>query len=103
MHPQDNKVPVCLLNPRDVPVTMYKGMTIGEIEELRSNDVPVDNVQKANTVTKLDPKKRQMLLSLAETIGALSLKKNKYSFPIFFWSMVTYSPQAALIWVELVP
>eukprot|EP00731_Ephydatia_muelleri_P031382 Em0022g896a len=76
----DSKVPVCLLNPRDVPVTMYKGMTIGEIEELRSNDVPVDNVQKANTVTKLDPKKRQMLLSLAETIGAHVSKEEQVQF-----------------------
>eukprot|EP00731_Ephydatia_muelleri_P007275 Em0003g1523a len=80
VHPQDSKVPVCLLNPRDVPVTMYKGMTIGEIEELRSNDVPVDNVQKANTVTKLDPKKRQMLLSLAETIGAHVSKEEQVQF-----------------------
>eukprot|EP00731_Ephydatia_muelleri_P036068 Em0198g2a len=77
VHPQDSKVPVCLLNPRDVPVTMYKGMTIGEIEELRSNDVPVDNVQKANTVTKLDPKNKGRLLSpLAETMEHMSLKKN---------------------------
>eukprot|EP00731_Ephydatia_muelleri_P035045 Em0093g14a len=89
VHPQDSKVPVCLLNPRDVPVTMYKGMTIGEIEEgmtigeieeLRSNDVSVDNVQKANTVTKLDPKKRQMLLSLAETIGAHVSKEEQVQF-----------------------
>eukprot|EP00731_Ephydatia_muelleri_P006029 Em0003g277a len=80
VHPQDSKVPVCLLNPRDVPVTMYKGMTIGEIEELRSNDVPVDNVPKANTVTKLDPKKRQMLLSLAETIGAHVSKEEQVQF-----------------------
>eukprot|EP00731_Ephydatia_muelleri_P009833 Em0005g419a len=80
VHPQDSKVPVCLLNPRDVPVTMYKGMTIGEIEELRSNDVPVDNVQKANTVTKLDPKKRQMRLSLAETIGAHVSKEEQVQF-----------------------
>ena len=39
------KVPVCLLNPRDQPVTIHKGAKIGIMEKLGNNDVLACNAE----------------------------------------------------------
>ena len=41
----DGKFSVCLLNPRDHPITTFQGTNIGELEEIVGDSLQVNNVQ----------------------------------------------------------
>ena len=45
VQPTDGKLSVCLLNPRDHPITTFQGTNISELEEIVGDSLQVNNVQ----------------------------------------------------------
>lgn len=65
---QECKLHVCLLNPRDQPVTIHKGTKIGIMERLGNNDVLACNVQESR-VAKVPAEKKTILQNLVAKVG----------------------------------
>ena len=68
MQSQECKVHVCLLNPRDQPVTIHKGTKIGIMERLGNNDVLACNVQESR-VAKVLAEIKTILQNLVAKVG----------------------------------
>ena len=69
VQPTDGKLPVCLLNPRDHPVTIYQGTNIGELEEVDGDNLQVNNVQGRGKSSHecVSADKKQLIWSVAES------------------------------------